>query len=322
LERQPTIPPGVSVVPREAADMSLTAAPSQAQLPPSPVSSAQVPSVEYEIRPSRGWVGIDFAELYHYRELLYFLTWRDVKVRYKQTVLGAAWAIIQPLINMLISTVIFGHVANLASQVPGELQARHVPYCLFAYAGLLAWMFFATSVSGGGMSLMNAQNLLTKIYFPRLFVPAAVIGAAMVDTLISFAVFFVIMAFYRVVPPWTVIFVPALFLLTTMTALGISFALSALTITYRDFRFLVPFMVQVWMFVSPAMYPLDSATPWKHWVLSLNPMFGIIKAYRSCLLGEHWDLPALLIAIAETAVVLLFGLYYFKKTERRFADIA
>lgn len=302
--------------------MSLTAASSQSNAPAPPISAGQDQFIEYEIRPHRGWVGIDFAELCHYRELLYFLTWRDVKVRYKQTVLGAAWAIIQPLANMLIATAVFGHIADLAKNMPQELQDRHVPYCVFAYAGLLAWMFVSTGVSGGGMSLMNAQNLLTKIYFPRLFVPAAVIGAAMVDTLISFAVFFVIMAFYRVVPPWTIVFVPGLFVLTTLTTLGIAFALAALTITYRDFRFLVPFMVQVWMFISPAMYPLDSPTPWKHWALSLNPMFGIIRAYRSCLLGEHWDFPSLLIAIGETAVVLLFGLYYFKKTERRFADIA
>jgi lipopolysaccharide transport system permease protein len=330
--RFPPAQAGDRVVPQETAEMSLTAsttpgvpesAPKGHHPDASPNASIAADSMpEFEIKARTGWVAVNWPELLHYRELLYFLIWRDVKVRYKQTVLGATWAIIQPLTTMLISTIIFGHVANMAAQMPQELRARGVPYCLFVYAGLLVWMFVSTGVSNGGMSLMNAQNLLTKVYFPRLFVPAAVIGTAMVDTLISFGVFFIIMAGFHIMPPWTVIFIPLLMLMTILTVLGISFSLAALTVTYRDFRFIVPFMIQAWMFISPVMYPLDSNIPWKHWLLALNPLFGIIRAYRSALLGQHWDLPALGIAAAETAVLTLFGLFYFKKTERRFADIA
>jgi lipopolysaccharide transport system permease protein len=315
-------------VPQESAKMNLTAPPMQAEPPlidrtagtPPPPSPADIP--EIEIRARRGWVAIDFKELIFYRELLYFLVWRDVKVRYKQTVLGAAWAILQPVLNVIIQTVIFGTVAGFASKLPPELKARHVPYSLFNYAGILPWMLFATGCAGGGMSLMSQQNLLTKIYFPRLFVPAAVIGAGLMDMAISFAVFFVLMACYGVAPPWTVIFVPLLVLMTVLVSAGMAFLFSCLIVTYRDFRFLLPFIVSTWQFCSPVGYPLDPRRQWIRWLLRLNPLYGIINAYRSVLLGQNWDFPALGMAVLETAAVLLFGMYYFKKTERRFADLA
>jgi len=291
---------------------------------PSPPAMDALPAdtPEFEIRARRGWVAIDFKELIHYRELLYFLTWRDVKVRYKQTVLGFAWAVLQPVMNMLVMTIIFGYVADFKDKIPAELIARQIPYSLYNYAGILPWMLFAVGVGSGGTSLLNQQNLLTKVYFPRLFVPASVIGAAMVDTLISLIVFFVMMAGYRVAPSWTVIFLPFLLMLTAVAATAIAFSLSSLTVTYRDFRFLIPFMVSTWQLISPVGYPLEPHRIWIRWILRMNPMYGIINAFRSVLLGQHWDFPGLAIAIVETAGLLIFGLYYFKKTERRFADIA
>ncbi len=311
--------------------MDLTASSIQAEPPlvdpTSKSASTQGPTEpeetpEFEIRARRGWVAIDFKELMNYRELLYFLIWRDVKVRYKQTVLGAGWAIIQPVMNVIIQTVIFGTVAGFASKLPEELKTRHIPYSLFNYAGILPWMLFATGCTAGGTSLMTQQNLLTKIYFPRLFVPTCVVGAALLDMAISFGVFFVMMACYGIVPPWTVISIPLLILLTALAASGMAYLLSALTVTYRDFRFLLPFMVSTWQFLSPVGYPLDPHRQWIRWLLRLNPLYGIINAYRSALLGQHWDYIGLAMSIGEVTVILLFGMYYFKKTERRFADLA
>jgi lipopolysaccharide transport system permease protein len=291
--------------------------------PPKADSSTPAEVPEFEIRARKGWVAIDFKELLHYRELLYFLTWRDVKVRYKQTVLGFAWAILQPVLNVIIQTLIFGMMLDCADKLPQEIKDRHIPYALFNYAGILPWMIFAVGVGSGGMSLMNQQNLLTKIYFPRLFVPTSVIGAALVDSMISFCVFFVLMGFSHIAPPWTIIFIPLLLLLTTFAALGMAYALSSLTIMYRDFRFLVPVALGLWQAASPVAYPLIPKTHlWLVWVLRINPMYGIIGGYRSALLGQHWDFLALAISVVEVAGILLFGLYYFKKTERRFADIA
>jgi lipopolysaccharide transport system permease protein len=277
---------------------------------------------EIEIRRREGWIAIDWKELWTHRELLAFLIWRDVKVRYKQTILGFAWAILQPLVTMVIFTGIFGGLAGLSDKVPVELQAKHVPYKLFVYAGLLPWMLFSVGVATGGTSLTNQQNLLTKVYFPRLFVPTSVIGVALVDTLISFVVFFIIMLCSGMIPPLTTVFVIPLLLLTTLATMGIAYALSAMTVTYRDFRFLLPFIVQSWMFISPVAYPIPAKNSLVLWVLRFNPLYGIIGAYRSALLGQHWDLPALAIATVEVTGLLFFGLFYFRKTERRFADIA
>jgi lipopolysaccharide transport system permease protein len=305
---------------RKLPPMSL-AAPSMEAAPLPPEAAPDAP-VEFNIRPQRGWVAIDFKELFHYRELLFFLTWRDVKVRYKQTVLGFAWAILQPVMNVIIQTIIFGTVAGFDSKIPLELKLRNIPYALFSYAGILPWMLFAVGVGSGGNSLVSQQNLLTKVYFPRLFVPASVIGAALIDTLISLGVFLVLMACYHVAPVWQIVFVPFLLLLTSLAAMAMAFTLSSLTVTYRDFRFLIPFMVSTWQLISPVGYPLDPHRQWIRWILRLNPMYGIINAFRSALLGQHWDFPGLAVSLIEVAGLLVFGLYYFKKTERRFADIA
>lgn len=306
--------------------MSLTASTMQAVSPPPEPKSAPGPDIpEFEIRARRGWVAIDFKEIFHYRELLYFLTWRDVKIRYKQTVLGFAWAIIQPVLNVTIQTLIWGFLFNLADKVPVELKDWHIPYALFNYAGVLPWMLFAAGVQNGGTSLISQQNLLTKVYFPRLFVPTSVIGAAFVDAIVSLAVFFVMMAGFRVVPPVAIVTLPLMLLLTIVATTGVALTLSALTVTYRDFRFLIPFMVSTWGMISPVGYPIPITVvrhPILYWLLRLNPMYGIIEGFRSALIHQHWDIPALVIAIVESLGAMLFGMYYFKKTERRFADIA
>lgn len=312
--------------------------PAQPPPPPSAVPATQAPSApasrslpvslpdetvpEYDIRHIEGWIGIDWKEIFHYRELLFFLIWRDVKVRYKQTVLGVAWAVLQPLITMVIFTMVFGRLAKLSDNVPDELKARHIPYSLFVYAGLLPWMFFNAAVSGGGTSLMNAQNLLTKVYFPRLFVPTSVIGAALVDMLVSFVMFFVIMFCSGISPPHSVWMTPILILLTTFAAMGIAYSLAALTVVYRDFRYVVPFMLNCWQFLSPVGYPIRPIALWKQWLVRLNPLDGIINGYRSALLGQHWDYAGLAIAVVEVVIMLILGMAYFRKTERRFADIA
>lgn len=269
---------------------------------------------ELIIQPTRGWIGIDWGELLRYRELLYFLVWRDFKVRYKQTVLGVAWAVLQPVFNMVVFTIIFGKLANISSE--------GMPYAVFVYAGLLPWTFFSGGVNLAGLSLVNQQNLLTKIYFPRLFVPTASIGAGMVDMAISFGVFAIILLFYQTVPSWQIVFLPPLILLTVLATLGFGYTLAALTVSYRDFRFVVPFMLQAMMYLSPVIYPVSLVPGKWQWLLALNPMTGIIDAYRSAILGKPWNFTTLAVSTAATLLLFVFGLFYFRKTERKFADIA
>ena len=266
------------------------------------------------IRARSGWIPVDWAELWHFRELLYFLVWRDLKVRYKQTVLGVAWAVLQPVFSMVVFTVIFGRLAKLDSE--------GFDYSVFVYAGLLPWTFFSSAVGLAGQSLVNQQNLLTKIYFPRLFIPTASIGASLVDMAISTAVYGVILAWYRVCPSWQVVYLPGLVLLTVLAVLGFGFLLAALTVRYRDFRFVIPFMLQVMMYISPVVYPVSLVPVRYQWVLALNPMAGIIDAYRSAILGKPWNGTALAVSSAMAVGLFVLGLFYFRRTERQFADIA
>ena len=266
------------------------------------------------IRPRRGWIAVDWRELWEHRELLGFLVQRDIKVRYKQTVLGVAWAVLQPVFAMLIFTVVFGRFAKIPSE--------NVPYAVFVYAGLLPWTFFSTSVTQSAQSLISQEALLTKIYLPRMFVPAAPVGGALVDLTISFGVFAVIMAYHRQVPGWGILAIPALVLMTIATALGVGLLLASLTVSYRDFRFVVPFMMQVWMYASPVIYPVNLVPAEYRWVLALNPLGGIIDGFRAALLGRPFDLPTLAVSAATGAGVLLLGIFYFRKMERRFADLA
>lgn len=275
---------------------------------------AAEPLRELVIRPRSGWIAIDWRELWEGRELLYFLVLRDVKVRYKQTVLGVAWAVLQPLFTMLIFTVVFGRFAKIPSD--------GLPYAVFVFAGLLPWTFFSNNISQASMSLVNQQSLLTKIYLPRVFVPASAIGSGLIDLLVSFVIFALLMLYYQVGASPRILVVPLLVLLTAAASLGVGLALAALIVTYRDFRYVVPFLVQSWLYVSPVIYPV-SMVP-KQWqpVLALNPMAGIIDGFRSALLGLPWNPVTLAVSSASSVLLLAYGLFYFRKTERSFADVA
>ncbi|MGK2898735.1 MAG: ABC transporter permease [Burkholderiaceae bacterium] len=278
-------------------------------MPPVPTEQ-----VEIVIRPRPGWIAINWRELWESRELLLFLVWRDVTVRYKQTVLGVAWAVLQPVFSMVVFTVIFGKLAKMPSD--------GVPYPVFVYAGLLPWMFFSNAVAGASQSLLNQQALLTKIYLPRLFVPAAAVGGGLVDLAVSFVVFAVLMAIYGVIPGPGLLALPFLVVLTTMAAVGIGLTLAAVTVTYRDFRYVIPFLIQAWLYLSPVIYPVALVPePWR-WVLALNPMTGIIEGFRASLLGKDWNLQTLVMSFLMATLFLVYGLFYFRKMERRFADIA
>ena len=232
----------------------------------------------FTLRPSRGWVRLNVRELWRYRELLYFLTWRDIQVRYKQTVLGAAWAILQPLATMLMFWLFFGNLAHMPSD--------DIPYPLFAFAGLLPWMFFANAVTNSGNSLVGSANLVTKVYFPRMIIPGAAVLAGLVDFAIAFVVLGVLMVCYGRVPGWHAVWLlPYLVLLLAFLATGVGMWLSALNVKYRDIRYVLPFLIQLWMFATPIIYPA-SIVPLKwRWVLAINPVTGIVEGFRAALFG-------------------------------------
>ena len=265
------------------------------------------------IRPSKRWAALDLKSIWAYRELLYFLTWRDVKVRYKQTVLGALWAIIQPLFTMIIFTLFFGKLAGVPSD--------GIPYPIFAYAGLLPWTFFSNAVNNSSNSLVGSANLITKVYFPRMIIPGSAVAAGLVDFAIAFGVLAVLMAWYRVSVSINLFLLPLLVLLTALLALGVGMWMSALNVKYRDIRYAVPFAIQLLMFATPIIYP-SSMVPWP-WrsLLSLNPLAGLIEGYRAALFGKpiHW--PSLAASATMTVGLLIFAAFYFRKTERTFADI-
>src|SRR5215204_6692340 len=265
------------------------------------------------IQPSTKWSLLSFKDVWAYRELLFFLTWRDVKVRYKQTALGAAWAILQPLFMMIIFTIFFGRLAGVAS--------AGIPYPLFALAGLVPWTFFANTITASGNSLVGSAHLITKVYFPRLIVPAAAMMAGLVDFVLAFILLAGLMIYYRVPLTAHVVFLPVLVLLTALFGLGVGTWMSALNVKYRDVRFALPFLIQLWLFVSSVILP-SSAVPEKwRWVLLFNPMSGIIEGYRAALFGLPFDWPALGMACFLTVAVLLYAIYAFGRVERSFADI-
>lgn len=265
------------------------------------------------IEPLQGWRMLDWRELWAYRELLWVLTARDVKVRYKQTVLGAAWAVLRPVTAMLIFSVVFGRLAKMPSD--------GIPYPIFVYAALLPWTFFANAVSTSGQSLVGSTHLVSKVYFPRLIIPLSSIGAGVVDLLISTAILLLMMLWYRVGWGVQLLAAPLLLAAVVFTALGIGTLLSALTVAYRDFTHITPFMVQVWMYVTPVVFPV-SLVPLKwQWLLYLNPMTGMVEGFRSAFLNRPFDYAGLGISFAMSAVIFLIGVAYFEKVERRFADI-
>ena len=265
------------------------------------------------IKPHKGWMGVNWREIRNYRELLYFLTWREVKIRYKQTVLGFLWAFIQPFLKMVVFSIIFGRLAGMDSE--------GFPYPIFVYAGLLPWQFFAECLSRSSQSVVGSANLITKVYFPRLIIPLSSVGACLIDFAISFSILVALMLYYGIMPTPAVLMVLPLTLLTIFTALGVGILLSALNVSYRDFRYVIPFMVQIWMFATPVIYPVRIVPQNWQWLLSLNPMSGIVDAYRSCFLGKPFAWRNLTISLAVAFSVLLCGLIYFRRFEREFADI-
>jgi len=265
------------------------------------------------IERSKGWGSLDLRALWSYRDLLYFLTWRDVKVRYKQTALGVAWAIIQPLFTMLVFTLFFGRLAGIKSE--------NIPYPVFAYAGLLPWTFFANAISNSGNSLVGSANLITKVYFPRIIIPTAAVAAGLVDLGISFTVLVPLMIYYRIHLSLGVLMFPVVVFLTALLALGVGMWLSALNVKYRDVRFALPFIIQLWMFVSPVIYPASFLpTRWR-WLFALNPMTGIIEGYRSSLFGLPFNWTALTFSLLLTLAMLVYSSFAFRRMERSFADI-
>ena len=271
------------------------------------------------IEPARGWIRLGLRELWQYRELLYFLTWKDVLIRYKQAVLGVAWAVLQPVLTMVVFTLVFNRLLGAGT------GAYDVPYEVFVYAGLLPWQLFAGSLQRSGTSLVGNAQLITKVYFPRLVIPSSAVLAGLPDFLISSAVLAVLMAIYQVAPTWHVVFLPLLVLLAMVTALGVALWLSALNVLYRDVQYIIPFMIQLWMFLTPVMYSLDQVKeklPGQLQILFyLNPMTGVVGGFRWALFGDEPPSQLLWVSVAAVLVVLVGGLYYFRRMERVFADV-
>lgn len=266
------------------------------------------------IRPRSRWAALGTRELWAYRELVYFLTWRDVKVRYKQTILGVAWAILQPLLTMVVFSLFFGRLAGIPSD--------DVPYPLFSFAALVPWWFFANAITQSSNSLVSGANLLRKIYFPRLVMPTASVLAGVIDLLVATTVLFLMMAWYGILPNWTALWLPLLFLLELATALGAGFWLSALNVQFRDVRYAVPFLVQLWMFATPIAYPSSIVPESWRGLYALNPMVGVIEGSRWALLGtETAPGPMVLVSAFAALALLISGALYFRRTERMFADI-
>lgn len=283
---------------------------------PGPSSSRQALIIE----PSSGWAAIRFRELWDYRDLLRFLVWRDIKVRYKQTVLGAAWAILQPTMTMVVFTIFFGGLAGIPSE--------GLPYAIFSFAGLLPWTFFAQGLSQASNSLVGSQNLVTKVYFPRLIIPFASIAAGVLDFLLAFLVLLAMMAYFGIWPGIAVVWLPLLLGLAFAAALGVGMWLSALNVQYRDIRYVVPFVVQIWLFVTPVIYPTSTVTARLEslgvppWVFGLNPMTGVVEGFRWAVLGIDSPPFSLIAASAIVTVALvLSGAVYFRRMERSFADV-
>jgi lipopolysaccharide transport system permease protein len=283
------------------------------------VPNVSVPTIRIEA--TRGWTSLGLEELWHYRELVYFLVWRDVKVRYKQTVLGAAWAILQPVMTMLVFTIFFGNLAKVGSD--------GLPYPIFSYAGLLPWTLFSQGLTQATGSLVGSGNLIKKVFFPRLVIPLSSILAGLVDFAVAFVVLIGLMAFYGIWPTAAVLYLlPLLVVFVLAVSLGVGLWLSAMSVEYRDVRYVVPFFVQLWLFVTPVIYPASRVSAklaelgLPSWIYGLNPMAGVVEGFRWALLGTGSPPgPVLAASAAVTLVLLVSGAFYFRRMERTFADI-
>ncbi len=286
-----------------SATMSLT--------PEADASEAEITVIE----PRPGWQVLNLREIWRFRELLLILTWRDVKVRYKQTFLGAAWAVLQPLATMVVFSLFFGRVAGMDS--------GGVPYPVFVFAGLLPWFFFSNAIASAAQSVVGNQSLVTKIYFPRLLIPMSSVGPYLLDLVIGFVMLVVLMAGYGIMPGWSLLLAPLMVLGLVVAALGVGILLAALTVEYRDFRYVVPFLVQLWMFATPSIYmnAFGVVGPKGTAILPFNPAYGLIANFRAAVLDQPLDLHSLAVSGAVAAVMLLIGCLYFRRVERGFADI-
>jgi lipopolysaccharide transport system permease protein len=280
--------------------------------PPFEIASGSFPT--FFIKPETGLSSLALRELWEYRELLYFLTWRDLKVRYKQTVLGAAWAIIQPFFMMVVFTLFFGRLA----QIPSD----GIPYPVFVYCALLPWQLFAHSLTESSNSLVANERLITKVYFPRLVIPISAVLGGLIDFSIAFVILLLMMVYYGIRPSWAVVTLPAFVLLAMVTALGVGLWLSALNVKYRDVRYTINFVIQFWLLATPVAYP-SSLIPLRWRALyGLNPMAGVVEGFRWALFGKSGG-PGALLAVSVVVVILILigGLYYFRRMEREFADV-
>ena len=272
------------------------------------------PTPHQRIEPSRGFVSLKLGEFWAYRELLYFLVWRDVKVRYKQTALGVAWAVIQPVMTMVVFSVFFGKLAKMPSD--------GVPYPIFAFAALVPWTLFANGLTLGTNSLVGSSHLIKKVYFPRLIIPTATVLAGVVDFLVALGVLVILMAIFGIAPTFNTLWLPAFLLLTLVSSLGVSLWLSALNVGYRDIKYVIPFLTQIWMFATPIAYPSSLVRGTWQTIYGLNPMVGVVEGFRWALLGTDTK-PGLMIAVSTVAALLLLvsGAFYFRRMDRTFADI-
>jgi lipopolysaccharide transport system permease protein len=266
------------------------------------------------IEPSKGWVALQLQELWAYRELLYFLVWRDIKVRYKQTAIGAAWAIIQPLFTMIIFSLFFGRL--------GKIPSDGVPYPIFCYTALVPWTFFSQGLSQASNSLVGSANLIKKVFFPRLSIPIASVTSGLIDFALAFLVLLGMIVYYGILPTVNVIWLPLLVLLTLVTSLGVSLWLSALNVNFRDVHHIIPFLTQFWLFATPIAYPSSLLSePWRT-LYSLNPMVGVVEGFRWALLGtETAPGPMLIVSSLAALALLVSGTFYFRRLEKTFADV-
>ena len=266
------------------------------------------------VEPSRGWISLRLKDLWEYRELLYFLTWRDIKVRYKQTVLGAAWAVIQPFCTMVVFSLFFGRLAKVPSD--------DIPYPIFSYAALVPWTFFAQGLTQSSNSLVGSSHLITKVYFPRLVIPISSVLSGLLDFAIAFTVLVVMMFYYGLYPSGAIVFLPGLLLLALTTALGVGLWLSALNVKYRDVRYTVGFLTQFWLFATPIAYPSSLLSePWRT-IYAINPMVGVVEGFRWALLGTK-TAPGPIVAVSALVAISLLvgGAFYFRRMEKTFADV-
>jgi lipopolysaccharide transport system permease protein len=283
-------------------------------------SAGQTPSIQNNqppdivIEPGRRWLDLRLGEIWKYRELLYFLVWRDLKVRYKQSVLGVLWIVLQPLLTMLVFTLLFNRILNVET-------GTDIPYPIFSYSGLLPWTYFSTALSKVTLSLVQDKNLLTKIYFPRLIIPLAGVLPGLVDFAIAFVILIGLMFYYQIIPDIRTLLLPVAMLLAVITALGTGLWFSALNVQYRDIQHIIPFFIQVWMFMTPIIYPITRIPEQWLWLYTLNPMVGVVQVFRAVLLNEPTALQYNGLSIIVSLILLFTGTIYFRRMERIFADV-